>query len=338
VAALAGLATQAGSTRYDLPNPVTIPDRSATMVMLSSREAPGEKMYLFAPDPGVPDSASHPFHVARFVNRSGAMLERGPIAIFEEGAFLGQGMLDALPDGATATVPFSLDRGLAVSRASATAVEGARLVSMRRGALTIERFNVRRSTFHVRNGTDAAARVMVREALEGAELFEPPTGTETSNGNALAPCAVPAHGEADVRVTARAPFTLSVDLADEQGGLAVEQYLRDGRPAAAVATALRAALELRRTHDALTRERADVEQRRNDLEQGAEETRQNLSVIMRNPQAADLRAQLTARLGRTATEVDRLTRRVVELDVEIAERRVRLAEAVRTLEVDAPRR
>jgi hypothetical protein len=149
---------------------------------------------------------------------------------------------------------------------------------------------------------------------------------------------VPAHGEADVRVTARAPFTLSVDLADEQGGLAVEQYLRDGRPAAAVATALRAALELRRTHDALTRERADVEQRRNDLEQGAEETRQNLSVIMRNPQAADLRAQLTARLGRTATEVDRLTRRVVELDVEIAERRVRLAEAVRTLEVDAPRR
>jgi hypothetical protein len=116
-----------------------------------------------------------------------------------------------------------------------------------------------------------------------------------------------------VRVTARAPFTLSVDLADEQGGLAVEQYLRDGHPAADVATALRVALELRRTHDALSRERADVEQRRNDLEQGAEETRQNLSVIMRNPQAADLRAQLTARLARVATQLDQMTRRVVEL-------------------------
>jgi hypothetical protein len=336
VAALAAVATQGGSTRYDLPNAVTVPNRSATMVMLASRDVPGERMYLFAPDPGVPESATHPFHVARFVNRSGATLERGPLAIFEDGAFLGQGMLDALPDGATATVPFSLQRAVTVTRNASIAVEGARLVSMHRGALTIERFTVRRATFHVRNGAGEAVRVMVREALDGATLYQPPAGSETSNGAALVPCPVNAHGEADVLVTTRTPLTLGADLANDEGAAAAEQYLRDGHPADEVATSLRAALELHRTLDTLTRERADVEQRREDLQRGAEETRSNLEALQGNGRASDLRAQLTARLGRTATELDQLTRRVVELDVQLGEARVRISEAVRTLDIDAP--
>ena len=76
---------QAGATRYDLPAPVTIPDKSATMVMLLDRPIPGEAISLFAPDGGVPDSASHPFRVARFTNKTGGLLERGPLAIFSRG-------------------------------------------------------------------------------------------------------------------------------------------------------------------------------------------------------------------------------------------------------------
>lgn len=68
------------------------------MVMLLSKAVPGESIYLFATDPGVPDSETHPFRVARFTNRSGGLLERGPIAVFENGAFLGQGMVDQLPE------------------------------------------------------------------------------------------------------------------------------------------------------------------------------------------------------------------------------------------------
>jgi hypothetical protein len=152
LAALAALAVQGGATRYDLPQTVTIPDRSATMVMLVARDVPGEQMYLFAPDPGVGDSVSHPFHVARFENRTGGTLERGPIAIFEHNAFLGQGMMESLPDGATTTVPFSLERGVAVESSQTSAVEGSRLVRMVRETLTIERYGVTRTTYRARNG------------------------------------------------------------------------------------------------------------------------------------------------------------------------------------------
>jgi hypothetical protein len=337
VSALAALAVQGGTTRYDLPNAVTIPDRSATMVMLASRDVPGARMYLFAPDPGVPSSSSHPFHVARFENRTGALLERGPVAIFESGAFLGQGMLDALPDAATTTIPFAVERALAVEHAEAQAVEGARLVSMRRDALTLERFNVTRTTWRVRNGMDRPARVLLRQPLEGARLFEPPAGTEESNGNALVPVEAPARGRIEQVVTTRAAFTVQTNLRDEQAADALAEYLRDGAPAAETAAALRSALDLRRQMIDAEAQRADLERRRDDLQRSAEETRENLTSIQRNAQAADLRARLTQRLGRVATELDQLTRRIVEIDTQLSERRVRLSEAVQGIDLDTAR-
>ncbi len=334
LAALAALAVQGGATRYDLPQRVTIPDRSATMVMLVARDVPGEQMYLFAPDPGVGDSVSHPFHVARFENRTGGTLERGPIAIFEHNAFLGQGMMESLPDGATTTVPFSLERGVAVESSQTSAVEGSRLVRMVRETLTIERYGVTRTTYRARNGLDHSVRLLYRHALNGAQLFEPPTGTETSNGNALVPTAIDSHGRSEVVVTARRPFTVNADLSNDQAADALTAYLRDGHPPDAIAATLRSALDLRRQIAELTQQRDNQVTRRDDLQRNAEETRGNLLAIQRNPAAADLRAQLTARLARTATEIDQTIRRIVELDTQVGERRVRLVEAIRGVELD----
>jgi Domain of unknown function (DUF4139) len=334
VASLAALATQGGATRYDLPQRVTVPDHSATMVMLAAREVPGSRAHLFAPDPGVPASSSHPFHVARFENRTGALLERGPVAIFDDGAFLGQGMLETLPDAASATVPFALERAVSVETRASDAVEGARLLSMQRDRVVFQRFSVRRSTYAVRNGLDREARVLLRHALQGAELFEPPAGTERGTDSALVPAVAPSRGRVEVVVSTRTPFTATATLDDPQAGEAVTTYLREGHPAPAVAAALRSAMELRERLEVLSRERDDAQQRREDLQEGAEETRENLQAIQRNPQAADLRAQLTARLARTATEVDGITRRVVELDTQISERRVRLTETLRGIDLD----
>ncbi len=208
---------------------------------------------------------------------------------------------------------------------------------MQRASLTIERFNVRRTTWRVRNGMDREARVMLRQVLAGAELFEPPQGTERSNGNALVPVTAPARAHVEVVVTTRAPFTVSVELDDERAGDAIEQYLRDGHPEADVARALRTALDLRRDLTTMTTERDEVTRRRDDLQENSEETRENLRAIQRNPQAADLRAQLTARLGRVATQLDQLTRRIVELDTQMSERRVRLTETVRAIDIDTAR-
>ncbi len=186
---LAAVAVEGGSTRYDLPLPVTIPDKSATMVMLLSRTVSGEALFLFAPDGGVPDSSSHPFRVARFTNGAGGTLERGPIAVIEGGAILGQGMVDPLPAGATATVPFALERGIAIDEDRKYDELGARLAKIENGQLTVERDRVTQTKYRVRNGAELPAKLLVKHPRTSAARasINPPPGTEEQRGDRLGP-------------------------------------------------------------------------------------------------------------------------------------------------------
>ena len=138
VHSLAAVAVQGGTTRYDIPAAITIPDKNATMVMLLARRVHGEAIFLFAPDDGVPDSTSHPFHVVRFENETSGVLERGPIAVFQQGSFLGQGLLDPLPTAGWATVPFALERAIGIDAQQKTDVQGTRISKIENGILWLE--------------------------------------------------------------------------------------------------------------------------------------------------------------------------------------------------------
>ena len=200
------------------------------MVMLLSRTVSGEALFLFAPDGGVPDSSSHPFRVARFTNGTAGVLERGPIAVFEGGAFLGQGMVDPLPAGATATVPFALERGIAVDQDRKFDELGARLAKIENSELTVERDRVTQTKYRVRNGGDLAAKLLVKHPrIGGARLFAPPAGTEDNvgTGSALVPISIAAHATADLVVDERVNEAREADWLSPIADVAVKAYLAD---------------------------------------------------------------------------------------------------------------
>jgi len=333
---LAAVATQAGVTRYTLPLPVTVPDRSATMVMLLSRPVSGESIFLFAPDVGVPDSASHPFRVARFVNSTPGVLERGPIAVFEDEAFLGQGMVDPLPVGATATVPFALERSLAVDVDRTYDEQGARVAKIETGALTIDVDRVTQTKYRVRNGGDAVAKVLVRHPrTSGARLFTPPAGTEDNvgTGTALVPTMAAGHGTVELVVDERLSDRRLVEWFGAPADSAVKAYLKDPKAEPGAAKALSAAWLVRADIVKLGDERNRLNQEANDRRESTEETRRNLGAIEKNRTADVLRQKLTARLAEEAARIDNIQRRVAELDSKLAELTVQFREGVRALRV-----
>ena len=339
VTALAAIASMGAATRYDLASPVTIPSGSASMVLLASIRVPDDRLFLFAPDANVAPSSLHPFQIARVRNRTGGLLEPGPMALFDTGSFLGQGLLESLPPDATATIPFALERGIVVEQSSTRGIEGARLVRIHHDAVTITRDHVERTSYTVRNGIDHPIHLLVRHALAGGvALADPPQGTEQTNDAALVPMTIAAHSHAAEEVATRVPFTVETRWDDDLAAEAVESFLRDAHPEAADADRLRAALTLRRQMRVLASERGSLEARRVDLERAADDVRTNLLTIERNRSAGELRVQLVARLARTASDVDRIMRRAVEIDAEMGELRVRFAETVRELEVDAAAR
>lgn len=333
---LAAVAVEAGTTRYDIPQTVTIPDKSATMVMLLSRRVPGEALFLFAPDGGVPDSAYHPFRVARFANKTPGVLERGPIAVFERGSFLGQGMLDPLPAGATATVPFALERAIAVDREGKHDELGERVHKIENAELTIERDSVQLTKYRLRNGADTPAKILVRHPrVTGSRLHAPPPGTDDNvgAGTALVPAAIGPRATAELVVDERTTVRRWADWFSPIADAAVKAYITDPRADRGAAAKLSAAWSLRKEIVDKLEARAKYTQEQRTLEQQTSETRQNLRAIEKNKTADQLRAKLTARLAETSNRLDEITKRVVETDAKLAELKIQFKDLIRDVKV-----
>jgi hypothetical protein len=224
-----GVSVERGTTRYDVPQPVTIPFESASMVMVLDRKVTGDELLLFAPDPDVPASATHPFRAARFVNDTGGALEAGPITLFEDGSFLSQALIGPLPPGASGTMPLGIDDSVVVTHSDAAEERSGSLANDGVGGLTVTRERVTRSTYQVRNDSAQPVKVLVKHPhLQGSRLIAP-QGTEESVGlaSSLVPATVAAHASADLVVEERVPSRDAVDWFAPAADAAVHAYLTD---------------------------------------------------------------------------------------------------------------
>jgi hypothetical protein len=318
---------------------VTIPDKSTTMVMLADRRVPGEMVALYAPDGGVPESTTHPFRVARFVNKTGGLVERGPLAIFAEGAFSGQGMTDPLPEGATATVPFGIDRRIAVEVSRESRDEGARLYHVEAGALTISRDLVSLTKYKLRNGAELPAKMLIKHPrLGGARMKGFPGGTEDNvgTGSALVPFQVAGRATTELVLDERQQTTRTVDWLSPLADEAVKGYLADRRADPIIAGQLKSAWDVRRGLVTAAAERQKLSAEDTDLRRATEETRANLKALEKNSAAGDLRAKLTNRLASDSARLDVVGKRMIEVDLKINETQILFSEAIRSVKLAQP--
>jgi hypothetical protein len=339
MSALAAVAVEAGTTRYAIPTRVTVPDESATMVLLLHQRVPGSAVFLFAPDPGVPASSAHPFRVVRFTNATAGLLERGPIAVFEKASFLGQGVLESLPPKATATVPFALERALVVTSEHKYEEFGARVLRIEASELWIERDQVHRTTYKTKNGGGEAARLLVRHPrAPGTRLHEPPGGTEDNpqTGSALVPVSVAPYATQDVVVDERNPYQQRADWMSDLADLAVRAYLADAKNDARVSGPLNVAWVLREKLRILYDERSKLITEQRELERSMQETRLNLKALEKNKKAADLTAKLTDRLRQGTDRLDAITKRLIEIELAVKEQEVRFRDALRDIRLMMP--
>jgi hypothetical protein len=340
VSSLAAVAVQGGTTRYDIPNPITVPDKNATMVMLLARPIPGEAIYLFASDDGVPDSMSHPFHVVRFENVTGGVLERGPIAVFQDGSFLGQGLLEPLAASAFATVSFALERALGVDSHTKTDVQGTRLSKIENGNLWLEHDVVLKTTYVIQNGSELAVKLLVKHPRRsGARLFQPPKGTEDNigTGSALVPTELPAHGKQELVVDERSAEPEYADWFGIAADKAVKAYLADPRADAKVAQQLTTLWPLRGQIVAKQEQRNKLANELGQLQSEAYQKRADLRAIEKNKAADALRKSLTARIGVISSREEVLTAQNIQLGQDLSDLQVRWREGVAAIHLaEAP--
>ncbi len=343
VRSLAAVATQGSNHPYEIPTTITVPDKSATMVLLLEQRVHGESIFLFAPDDGVPDSSGHPFHVARFSNGTAGTLERGPIAVFQQGAFLGQGMVDPTAPGATTTVPFALERAIGVNKHTKNDMQGSRVAKIENGALWLEHDYVLKTIYDIENGGSEPAKILVKHPRSGdMRLFQPPTGTEDNlgAGSALVPGTVAAHGKTSIVVDERSATSEYSDWFSEAANTAITAYIADPRSNKDVVQKLVAAWPTRTQIVAKTEQRQKLQTEMSALADEAQEKRSDLRAIEKNKTADALRKRLTERLAAIAARQDVLTAQFIQVGQELSEVGIAWREAIRSIkltEVPAPK-
>jgi hypothetical protein len=338
LALLALGAEEGGITTYRSTAPVTIRDESSTLVAIFNQNVEASDTLLYRPDAGVPASSTHPFRVVRFVNQSGVTLERGPVAIFAKETFLGQGLLQPLPSGATTSIPYALERGVTVAVESVNDVEEARLVKVVHGVLTVQRYSVRKTKYVVQNLGGQAGRLFLQHSRwAGWELGTLPAGAEeVDKTTVIVPLEFPAQGKAELELVERSPMTQQVELMTEMGATAVRLYLAGPAVDAAAGPALSAALALRDRIGTIDTDIARFSAERNEVSAGMSETQGNLYAIEGIARAAELRTRLTTRLSDLEKRYAELQTKVIDLTAQRGELLVELSEALRDVTLVVP--
>ncbi|MDI7269675.1 MAG: DUF4139 domain-containing protein, partial [Myxococcota bacterium] len=335
LAVLALRAQEGGVARYHARGAVSVPNDSSTLVAILNDRVEADDTLLFQPAPGVPASMRHPFRVVRFRNDMGVALERGPVAILGRSAFLGQGILEPLPAGAKASVPYALERSVAVTSVVDERPGGAKLVKIVRGRVTVQRFSTRKTTYDVRNLGDERVDLWVRHARRrGYEMVGPREGAEETGDEAvLLPMEIAAGGEAKLDVEERSPVVVEVEILSSLAREAIAVYLTGPAVDAIARPLLERALDAGRRLDDLEQQRSRTEEERREVHRMLQEIRSDLSVLGDNPRATALRDRLTRRMAELGRRFEDLTALIVDVGSRIGEARIELAEAIRALDL-----
>lgn len=163
-----------GTSHFESGAAMTVAKGSSAMVSILRSETEGEVVYLYDPE-SARGNAQYPFKTLRFRNPTDSALESGPVSVFGEGRFVGEGLADPIPAKSVAFVPFALDRQIVVERKDAERDDIAKIITVQRGVFSTELQHTKRAKFTLYNRLPERTTVYLRHTVaQGYKLTKSP--------------------------------------------------------------------------------------------------------------------------------------------------------------------
>lgn len=317
------------SFRYDVLAPTTVPRGQSALVPILQIEVRSERVLVYNRNkvPG------NPVAVLQWRNM-GAVLERGPVVVLEEGTYAGEGILPYTGIDGESKVAFAVDLGVKVAEEVQTSELTIGLVIDRTYARR-EQKQRRQTTYTIDNRkTEAVDLIIEHPRTPGAKLVEPPKPEEETAELRRFKLAVKPKSRTSLVV--REERVDSVSQATSNFGLPLmEAVLGEGELAAAPAQHLRQLVEVTKEKARLERSVAKLQQSRGTLAGEQNRVRGNLATV--------LSSQNKALQTRYTEELQGLEQRLVDLLAEedrlqklIADREKRVDELIDSWPQAAP--
>jgi flagellar biosynthesis chaperone FliJ len=202
---------------------------SSAMVSILDAKTDGEVVYLYdAESPR--GNAGFPFKAVRLKNPTESVLESGPVTVFGDGRFIGEGLSEPIPAHSMAFVPFALDRQIVVECKDSDRDSISRILSVQRGVFSSEVQHTKRFTYTLHNRLAEPATVYVRHTIGAGYQLTKGTKDEPERigGAHLFRVTVPAGVTTELTIEEATPIFKTIDLRSPSDMDQVRVYLSAG--------------------------------------------------------------------------------------------------------------
>ena len=331
-----------GTSHFESGAAMTVPRGTSAMVSILRGQTEGEVVYLY--DPESPrGNAQFPFRTVRFKNPTDSALESGPVSVFGEGRFIGEGLAEPIPARSVAFVPFALDRQIVVERRDDERDAIAKILTVQRGVFSTEIKHTKKAAFTLYNRLGERAVVYLRHTVApGYQLTKSPETKPASGvaeseriaGARLFRVEIEPHGRLEVAIEEATPVFRSTDIRTPAGLDLVRAYLSNDALEGPLKPQVQKLLEL-------NAEMAKVEQQIQTLHEQMQEYRQRMDELHTQiftlkavKTAGPLMAHLEKKLQEVSEKLSKATVDVVTLQEKQMVARVAFQNGVGDLTLD----
>jgi hypothetical protein len=324
-----------GSAYFLAPSPLTIEKGHSAMVSMLTAPAAAKEVYFYDPISSR-GSKKYAFRAVLLENPTHHTLDAGPVTVYEDGQFLGEGLSDAILPDSRAFVPFALDRKLVVDSDLGTREEIDRLITIERGIVLSEARQIRTTKLTLVNRDGKPAIVYVRHPVsEGFKLEAPNTGVEKLAGAYLFAVTVPANDSVKLSIDESTPIQKSLDIRTDAGITELGLFLHSASKLDPdLASQLARIVERHRVMAELAERLETIQAQSNVYRERIDEINAQLVSLRKVTQANELSRHLAKKMEEISQRLQRATIDAADLEAQRLTERVALEDQLSELTLE----
>jgi hypothetical protein len=320
-----------GESNFTNPTPMTVERGASAMVSMVRGETDGEVVYLYDAE-SERGNDKFAFRAVRFRNPTDSTLETGPVTVYGNERFIGEGLTEPIPPKASAVVPYALDRQIVVERNDGEEDRLSRLETLQRGVLTAEVQHVRRSQLTITNRLPTIAKVFLRHTVaKGWTLLDAPPQFERIGDAHLFEVDLAPNEVKHVEIAEATPVQRSLDIGADPTMQMMKVYLDAPEGTPELKDQFRKLLGIHKQLVDLDMEQDSLRHRLADYKQRMDELHAQIVTLQAVKTGNDLMANLKQKMRDISDRVQKTTIAIVDSEEQLMLARVRYQDALAEL-------
>lgn len=325
-----------GRSYFESQTSMTVPKATSAMVSILSTDTEGGFVYLYDAE-SARGNAMYPFRTVRLKNPTNSVLESGPVAVFGDDGFIGEGMSDPIPAKSYAFVPFALDRQIVVERKDDTRDAIARILTVQRGVFSTEVKHTKKKTLSLTNRMQEKATVYIKHSVaSGYKLTKAPTSQERMGEAYLFRIEVPAGSKVDVDIEEETPVFKSTDIRSNVGMEMVRAYLSTAAITGKLKDSVHKLLELQKEMGNLEQRITTSREQMNEYRSRMDELHAQIVTLKVVKSGGPLMQSLEKKMQEVSDRLSKATIDLVALQEKLMLARISFQDGVSELSLESP--